>query len=83
MTIKQRAVINKDKAIEVLANELADKPYGDKLIKEDNMIRTTITLPAYMLHELEDLARKNKRTDEELKSVSAIIRNSIKNILHK
>jgi hypothetical protein len=80
MTIKKRipTVINK-KAIENLANELADKPYGQSY---DTLARTTITLPTSVLLKLEDIARDNKRRKNSLKSVSAIIRDCIERCLH-
>lgn len=59
MTIKKRiSNIIDTKAIENLANELADKPYGQT---QDSLARTTITLPASVLLKLEDMARDNKR----------------------
>jgi hypothetical protein len=80
MTIKKRIsnVIDK-KAIESLANELADKPYGQDY---DTLARTTITLPASVLLKLEDIARDNKRKKNSLKSVSAIVRDCIAKCLH-
>lgn len=81
MTIKKRThSTNVDKTeIEKLANELADKPYGQKPV---TIVRTTISLPESVLSKLEDLARSNKRKKEELKSVSAIIRYCIEKCLH-
>lgn len=76
MAIKKRIVTNSNKTIEDLANELADKPYGQK---QDTLVRTTITLPTTALFKLEDMARTNKRKKDNLKSVSAIIRYCIKN----
>ena len=80
MTIKKRIsnVIDK-KAIESLANELADKPYGQAY---DTLSRTTITLPASVLLKLEDIARDNKRKKNSLKSVSAIVRDCIAKCLY-
>ena len=77
MTIKKRSTesLNQIK-IEELANELADKPYGEEK-KEDTIVRTTITLPSNVLFELEDMAKSNKRNKKTLRSVSAIIRNCI------
>jgi hypothetical protein len=80
MTIKKRISNTIDrKAIENLANELADKPYGQT---HDTLSRTTITLPASVLLKLEDMARDNKRKKNNLKSVSAIIRDCIEKCLH-
>lgn len=80
MTIKKRVHGSIDKvAIENLANELADKPYGTK---SDSLARTTISLPESVLHKLEDMALNNRRKDVGLKSVSAIIRHCIEKSLH-
>lgn len=75
MTIKKRSNFTPDsKAIESLATELADKPYGQN---HEILVRTTLTLPSTILIKLEDMARNNKRNKKELKSVSAIIRSCI------
>jgi hypothetical protein len=81
MAIKKRTSANLDNPIENLANELADKPYGQKQNYE-NIVRTTITLPASVLFKLEDIARSNKREKDSLKSVSAVVRYCIKNCLN-
>jgi len=84
MAIKKRSTesLNQTK-IEELANELADKPYGEEKKEEDTIVRTTITLPSTVLFELEDMAKINKRNKKTLRSVSAIIRNCIDKTLHK
>ena len=70
-----------DKEISKLADELADKPYGDdKKPDDDPLIRTSITLPRSMLTRLEDQALHNKRSGSELKSVSAIIRDAVERL---
>jgi hypothetical protein len=80
MGIKKRTSLEKNKAIEALANQLADKPYGEE--KEDNtLIRTTISLPSSVLFALEDIAKTNKRKKNDLRSVSAIIRDCIEKTL--
>lgn len=77
MAIKKRTnIVNNQESIENLANELADKPYGEDK-KTDNIVRATISLPSSMLFAIEDLAKKNKRNKSELRSVSAIIRNCL------
>ena len=77
MTIIKRRLHSSD-SIEKLANELADKPYGSKLIEMSNdLSRTTISLPSSILFKLEDMAKINKREKKPLKSVSAIIRSYI------
>jgi hypothetical protein len=85
MTIKKRnsqhnSEMKKDKAIEVLADKLADKPYGQE-IKDADLARTTISLPSSILFKLEDIAKLNKRNNNELRSVSAIIRDCIEKTL--
>lgn len=80
MAIKKRIKTNIDKIdVENLAKELADKPYGQKY---DNIIRTTISLPASILFKLEDMAITNKRNKNNLRSVSAIVRNCIEKQLN-
>lgn len=75
MVIKKRNN-NVDKlAVESLANELADRPYGQK---QNRIARATISLPTSVLFKLEDMAIKNKREKNDLRSVSAIIRKCIK-----
>ena len=74
MAIKKRKV--EDKAVEKLADDLADKPYGDEG-NEEQIVRTSFSLPVTMQQSLEDLAIKNKRTKRDLKTVSAIVRVAI------
>lgn len=80
MAIKKRLSTATNQAIENLANELADKPYGQKYT-EDTVARTTISLPVSILFKLEDMAKNNKRKKDSLKSVSAIIRDCIEKCL--
>ena len=75
MNIKKRNI--SDKAVEKLAESLADKPYGSEVESKDANIRTTIVIPSSMHESLEDLAIKNKRMGRELKTVSAIVREAI------
>lgn len=75
MVIKKRNNTVDKLAAEDLANELADRPYGQK---QDSIARATISLPASVLFKLEDMAIKNKREKNDLRSVSAIIRECIK-----
>ena len=75
MVIKKRNNTVDKLAAEDLANELADRPYGQK---QDSIARATISLPASVLFKLEDMAIKNKRKKNDLRSVSAIIRECIK-----
>lgn len=82
MAIKKRiSADNRSQAIENLANELADRPYG-KIDQDNTITRTTITLPTSVFFQLEDMAKLNKRKKDNLRSVSAIIRNCIKETLN-
>lgn len=76
MVVKKR---NNKLTVENLANELADKPYDQK---QDNIVRITISLPESILYTIEDMAISNKRNRRELRSISAIIRKSIKYYLN-
>lgn len=77
MAIKSRETKAED--VENLANELADKPYGEKgnKITEGRLVRTSLSLPASMHEALEDLAIKNKRAGRGQRTVSAIVREAI------
>ena len=70
---------------ELLADEIADRAYGGEAepSKEiaDQYITTSISIPSSMLHELEDLALSNKRAQSGPKSVSALIRKAVKQLL--
>lgn len=44
---------------------------------DQTLVRTGFTLPRWLLIELEDEARANKRAGHEPKSVSAIIRDAL------
>lgn len=78
MVLKKRDTVT-DKDISRLADELADKAYGDvkKQSSDDPLVRTTITIPRSMLTSLEDKALLNKRNGDDQKSVSAIIRAAV------
>lgn len=83
MALKQRnRPTDENKAINQLADELADKGYGDeKKADNDPIVGTSITLPQSMLIWLEDEALKNKRSGTGPKSVSAILRSLVENIM--
>jgi len=80
MAIKKRDP--KNEAVEKLANELADKPYGEEAIEEERLVRTSLSLPASMHEALEDMAIKNKRAGHDLRTVSAIVREAIDRYLN-
>ena len=77
MAIKKRNKEVSEEA-EKLANEIADKPYGQSQNEiEDEMTTTSFALPKTVLYALEDIAQKNKRAGIEPKNVSALIREAI------
>ena len=81
MAIKNRRPVS-DQDINRLADDLADKAYGEqKKANDDPLVRTSITIPQSMLFALEDAAVKNKRNGDELKSVSAIVRAAVETYL--
>lgn len=64
-------------AADRLADELADKPYGSDGNKAEKLVRTSLSLPADMHEQLEDIATANKRAGRDLRTVSAIVRVAI------
>jgi hypothetical protein len=60
--------------VEALANQLADKSYGDEKEPIDEIVRTSISLPKSLLQKIEDLAMVNKREGKGHKNISAIVR---------
>lgn len=88
---QQQATTNRhnitDEQSEALAKKLADKPYGDRdkqvEAAPEPVSRTTISLPASLLRQLEDLAYSNKREGRELRNVSAIVREALNQYLNK
>lgn len=71
-----------DKRIEALADKLADKPYGQEISEDDSkkteeLERITITISQTMRHRLEDIALKRKRAKQDVRSVSALIREAL------
>lgn len=88
MTLKKRSeraktgrpVVSEDEAGR-LADRLADKGYGDapreSIIsppKNEEVARTSISLPKSLLQLAEDKAMSNKRSGVEPKSVSAMVK---------
>lgn len=76
MTIKKPSDRKKvtPAAVEALANELADKSYGDDKKVTDEIVRTSISLPKSQLQQIEDLAMLNKRDGKGHKNISSIVR---------
>lgn len=83
-------------AIEKLADQLADKPYGEKPVNDkgeaaitplqedaEEMERISISLPQSMRYILEDLVRERKRAKEPCRSVSAITREALEDYLKR
>lgn len=71
------------KAVEALADSLADKPYGKPQPIEEAIERLTIALPVSLYDELESLAKTRKRAKAEHRSMSAIAREAIREYLRK
>ena len=65
------------KEADKLADQLADRKYGERNPENGSMARTTISLPESMLIQLEDITRANKRTKREPSNVSALVRDAI------
>lgn len=83
----QRPQVTPEQA-DILANQLADKPYGQekpntKKVSEGEIARTTISLPKQLFETLEDLAMTNKRQGVEPKNVSAIVRDALELYLNR
>lgn len=73
--LRRKEVMEDD--AEALANQLADRPYGEERkpsLQPETLARTTISLPEGLLRELEDRALSNKRTGVAPKNVSALVR---------
>ncbi|MEW9890043.1 MAG: hypothetical protein AB2989_06065 [Candidatus Symbiodolus clandestinus] len=90
MSLLKKKTVNPEKQkataqqAELLAEQLADKPYGaikSSITSSDEIVRTSISLPKSLLETLEDLTRYNKRQGVEPKTVSAIIRESLERYL--
>jgi len=76
------------KAIDLLADSMADKPYGnlpeepkkqvspEKTTKEE-LVPITVTIPVEMRDQLDQLVLKRKREKAEDRTVSAIVRKAI------
>lgn len=82
MAIRKRAPDSSKAAVEKLANDLADKPYGEQPEPEERLVRTSLSLPASMQETLEDMAIRNKRAGSEDRTVSAIVRVAITQYLN-
>ena len=80
MAIKKRQ--RKTNEIEKLANELADKPYGQDPIPNKEYVITSISLPRSMLYKAEDIVKLNKRNNIEPKNVSALIRKALEEFIN-
>ena len=72
---------NTSKEANLLADQLADRKYGETISKSATVARTTISLPESMLIKIEDITRTNKRAKKEPNNVSALIREAIDSYL--
>lgn len=78
----QRKELPPPAAVEALANELADRPYGEVKPVEvkappAKAKAISISLPPTMIEKLEDAALANKRHGSGAKTISAIIREAL------
>lgn len=67
-------------AADKLARQLADKPYGEKAPEPQGSQKAkpiSISLPPSVIEQLEDAVRKNKRSGEGLRTISAIIKEAL------
>jgi hypothetical protein len=80
MAIKKRpSIINEAKK---LADELADRPYGHAPINdEEEYVVTSISITKSLLYKAEDLVKSNKRANNGPKSVSALVRGALEQII--
>ena len=72
--VKPRKKTPTEYEINEVANQLADRTYGEE---KDYQARTTVAMPKSLLNELELKAFKNKQAGVDPKSVSALIRESL------
>ena len=87
MVLKKRSSISSQ--ADALADELADKAYGASpttgatttSIAEEKYVITSISLPQSLLHQLEDVALRNKRANLDPKTVSALLRQAARELL--
>ncbi|MCQ4235611.1 hypothetical protein NAV31_18110 [Pseudomonas stutzeri] len=72
-------------AVEALARELADRPYGEAKPTEEVPVKAmpakakaiSISLPPCMIEKLEDTALTNKRSGSGPKTISGIVREAL------
>jgi hypothetical protein len=80
---KNEAINTKDTLVtfddaEMVANELADKVYGQQHnARENDEERLTISMKGTLYDQIEELARKRKKNKDKNKSMSAIAREAI------
>lgn len=63
-----------DKEVEQLAEELADRPYGEEKPKPPKFRPITLSFQESLVERLEDDARANKRRKKGPRTVSGIVR---------
>ncbi len=82
--VKKTAQQNDEKAAEALADKIADRPYGSTESEStEEIARLTVALPLSLYDEVESLARQRKRAKAEVRSMSAITREALKEYLRK
>lgn len=71
---------------ESLANELADKTYGevkDRSLRENEDERLTITLNGDLYDKIENIARSRKKLKKPNKTMSAVVREALDEYMAK
>jgi hypothetical protein len=67
-------------AAEALAQQLADRPYGEPKAETPPSIKAkpiSISLPPSIIEQLEDAVRDNKRSGKGSRTVSALVREAL------
>jgi hypothetical protein len=61
--------------VEALSRTLADRSYSGTNAPSKSLMRPiTVNLPTWMIHQLEESALQNKRSNDPNRSVSALVR---------
>lgn len=63
-----------DKEVEELAEQLADRPYGEEKRRLPKPVAKTLSLPDTMIEQIEDDVRENKRRKKGPRTFSGIVR---------
>lgn len=80
MGIKKRVITNDQ--VEQLANELADKTYGQNA-RQNEEERLTISLNGELYDKIEMIARQRKKLKKPNKNMSAVVREALTQFIKK